>query len=47
MVSGQQDLVFTGAIPTQARRSEIHRSCVPDIDVMDPQALMRESSRNR
>ena len=39
MVSGQQDLVFTGAIPTQARRSEIPRSCVPDIDVMDPQAL--------
>ena len=39
MVSGRQDLVFTGAIPTQARRSEIPRSCVPDIDVMDPQAL--------
>ena len=38
-VSGRQDLVFTGAIPTQARRSEIPRSCVPDIDVMDPQAL--------
>ena len=35
-VSSRQDLVFTGAIPTQARRS---RSCVPDIDVMDPQAL--------
>ena len=39
MVSGWQDLVFTGAIPTQARRSEMPRSCVPDIDVMDPQAL--------
>ena len=39
MVSGKQDLVFTGAIPTQARRSEIPRSCVPDIDVMDLQAL--------
>ena len=39
MVSGRQDLVFTGAIPTQARRSEMPRSCVPDIDVMDPQAL--------
>ena len=38
-VSGQQDLVFTGAIPTQARRSEIPRSCVSDIDVLDPQAL--------
>ena len=38
-VSGRQDLVFTGAIPTQARRSEIPRSCVPDVDVMDPQAL--------
>ena len=39
MVSGRQDLVFTGAIPTQARRSEMPRSCVPDINVMDPQAL--------
>ena len=39
MVSDQQDLVFTDAIPTQARWSEILRSCVPDIDVMDPQAL--------
>ena len=39
MVSGRQDLVFTGAILTQARRSEIPRSCVPDIDLMDPQAL--------
>ena len=38
-VSAGQDLVFTGAIPTQARRSEMPRSCVPDIDVMDPQAL--------
>ena len=38
-VSDRQDLVFTGAIPTQARRSEMPRSCVPDIDVMDPQAL--------
>ena len=38
-VSDRQDLVFIGAIPTQARRSEIPRSCVPDIDVMDPQAL--------
>ena len=38
-VSGRQDLVFTGAIPTQARRSEMPRSCVPEIDVMDPQAL--------
>ena len=38
-VSGRQDLVFTGAIPTQTRRSEMARSCVPDIDVMDPQAL--------
>ena len=38
-VSDRQDLVFTGAIPTQARRSEMSRSCVPDIDVMDPQAL--------
>ena len=38
-VSGRQDLVFTGAIPTQAHRSEMQRSCVPDIDVMDPQAL--------
>ena len=37
-VSGRQDLVFTGGIPTQARRSEIPRSCVLDIDVMDPQA---------
>ena len=26
-------------IPTQARRSEMPRLCVPDIDVMDPQAL--------
>ena len=32
-------MVFTGAIPTKARRSEILRSCVSDIDVMDPQAL--------
>ena len=39
MVSGRQVLVFTDAIPTQARRNEILRSCVPDIDVMDPQAL--------
>ena len=39
MVSGRQVLVFTDAIPTQARRSEILRSCVPNIDVMDPQAL--------
>ena len=39
MVSDRQDLVFTGAIPTQARWSEMPRSCVPDIDVMDPQAL--------
>ena len=39
MVSGWQDLVFTGAIPTQARRNEMPRSCVPDIDVMDPQDL--------
>ena len=39
MVSSRQDLVFTGAIPTQARRSEMPRSCVSDIDVMDPQAL--------
>ena len=38
-VSGRQDLVFTGAIPIQARRSEMPRSYVPDIDVMDPQAL--------
>ena len=38
-VSNRQDLVFTGAIPTQARRSEMPRSYVPDIDVMDPQAL--------
>ena len=38
-VSGRQDLVFTSAIPTQAHRSEMPRSCVPDIDVMDPQAL--------
>ena len=38
-VSDRQDLVFTGAIPTQARRSEIPKSCVPGIDVMDPQAL--------
>ena len=38
-VSGRQDLVFTGAIPTQERQSEMPRSCVPDIDVMDPQAL--------
>ena len=38
-VSSRQDLVFTDAIPTQARRSEMPRSCVPDIDVMDPQAL--------
>ena len=39
MVSGRQDLVFTSVIPTQARRSEMPRSCVPDINVMDPQAL--------
>ena len=39
IVSGRQDLVFTGAIPNQARRSEISRSCVPDIDVIDHQAL--------
>ena len=39
MVSDRQDLVFTGAIPTQARRSEMPRSCVPEINVMDPQAL--------
>ena len=39
MVSDRQDLVFTGAISTQARRSEMPRSCVPDFDVMDPQAL--------
>ena len=32
-------MVFTGAILTQARRSEILRSCVPDIDVMVSQAL--------
>ena len=38
-VSGRQDLVFTGAIPTQALQSEMPRSCVPDIDVMDPEAL--------
>ena len=38
-VSGRQDLVFTDAIPTQVRRSEIPKSCVPDINVMDPQAL--------
>ena len=38
-VSGRQDLLFTDAIPTQARRSEMPRSCVPDIGVMDPQAL--------
>ena len=38
-VSGRQDLVFTGTIPTQARRSEIPMSCVLDIDVIDPQAL--------
>ena len=38
-VSDRQDLVFTGAIPNQARRSEIPRPCVSDIDVMDPQAL--------
>ena len=38
-VSGRQDLVFTGAIPTQACLSEMPRSCVLDIDVMDPQAL--------
>ena len=38
-VSGRQDLVFTGAIPTQARRSEMPRSCVLDIDVMDHQTL--------
>ena len=30
-------MVFIGAIPTQERQSEIPRSCVPDIDVMDPQ----------
>ena len=39
MVSGRQDLVFTGAISTQARRSDLPRSCVLDIDVMNPQAL--------
>ena len=39
MVSGRQDLVFIGAILTQARRSEMPRSCLPDIDVMDHQAL--------
>ena len=39
MVSSRQVLVFTDAILTQACRSEILRSCVPDIDVMDPQAL--------
>ena len=38
-VSGRQDLVFTDAIPTQVRRSEMAKSCVPDIDVMDSQAL--------
>ena len=38
-VSDRQDLVFIGAIPTQACRSEMPRSCVPDIEVMDPQAL--------
>ena len=38
-VSARQDLVFTGAISTQARRSEMPNSCVPDIEVMDPQAL--------
>ena len=38
-VSDRQDLVFTSVIPTQGRRSEMPRSCVPDIDVMDPQAL--------
>ena len=38
-VPGRQDLVFTGAIPTQARWSEMPRSCVPDIDVMDPHTL--------
>ena len=38
-ISGLQDLDLTGAIPTQVRRSEIPRSCVLDIDVMDPQAL--------
>ena len=38
-VSGRQDLVFTGAISTQARQSEMPRSCVSDIDVMDPQDL--------
>ena len=38
-VSGRQDLVFTGAFPTQARRSEMPRSCVPDIDIMDPQVI--------
>ena len=38
-VSDRQDLVFTCAIPNQAGRSEMPRSCVPDIDVMDPQAL--------
>ena len=32
-------MVFTGAIPTQACGSEMARSCVSDIDVMDPQAL--------
>ena len=37
--SDRQDLVFTGAIQTKARRSEMLKSCVPDIDVMDPQAL--------
>ena len=39
MVFDRQVLVFTDAIPIQVRRSEILRSCVPDIDVMDPQAL--------
>ena len=39
MVFGRQDLVFTSVIPTQARRNEMPRSCVPDIDVMDLQAL--------
>ena len=38
-VSGQQDLIFTGDILTQARQSEMPRSCVSDIDIMDPQAL--------
>ena len=38
-VSDWQDLVFTSAIPTQARRSEMPRSCVSDIDVMNPQDL--------